>query len=183
MSAAKINLSTMTDDIPFTDAKQKERFENALKLVDDSCAEVRVVSHNIMPNSLLRKSLGDAVRTFVSKISDDVIKINLYTEGLNNKVDENVEIVLYRVIQECVNNVIKHAQANKLDISLIKEGSEISVTVEDNGKGFDTSDSSKFEGVGLKSITTRVNYLKGTVEWDSSPGRGTVVSIQIPVNS
>lgn len=181
MSAAKINLSSISDSIPFSDEKQKERFENALKLVDDSCTEVRTVSHNIMPNSLLRRSLGDAVRSFISKISEDVIKINLYSEGLNEKIDENIEIVLYRVVQECVNNVIKHANANTLDISLIKDGDEITVTIEDNGKGFDTKDTSKYEGVGMKNILTRVNYLKGTVEWDSALGRGTVVSISIPM--
>ena len=68
-----------------------------------------------------------------------------------------------------------------LDITLINDGHEITVTIEDNGRGFDTSDKAKFEGIGLKNIKTRVDYLKGIVEWDSAPGRGTVVSINVPV--
>jgi two-component system NarL family sensor kinase len=181
MSAAKINLSAVMNDIAFADDSKRMRFENALKLVDDSCTEVRNVSHNIMPNSLLRNSLAAAVRDFINKIDNSVLKINLHAEGLNEKIDENIEIMLYRVVQECVNNVIKHSGADTLDIALANEENEISVTIEDNGKGFDTSDKSKYDGIGLKNITTRVDYLKGTVEWDSAPGRGTVVSIHIPL--
>lgn len=181
MSAAKINLSSLGNEIQFADEQKKQRFENALKLVDDSCAEVRTVSHNIMPNSLLRNSLAAAVRDFVNKIDRQLIKINLHSEGLNEKIDANTEIMLYRIVQECVNNVIKHSGADTLDITLINEGHEITVTIEDNGRGFDTSDKTKFEGIGLKNIKTRVDYLKGIVEWDSAPGRGTVVSINVPV--
>ena len=181
MSAAKINLAAICNDISFASDTQKQRFENALKLVDDSCSEVRSVSHNIMPNSLLRNSLAAAVRDFINKIDQQVIRINLLTEGLNEKIDEDIEIMLYRVTQECVNNVIKHSGADTLDIVLVNEENEITVTVEDNGKGFDVNDKDKFEGIGLKNIRTRVDYLKGTVEWDSSPGRGTVVSIHVPL--
>lgn len=180
MSAAKMNLSAISSDVIFQSDAQKQRFENALKLVDDSCAEVRNVSHNIMPNSLLRNSLAAAVRTFISKIDEDVIKINLHTEGLNEHIDENTEIMLYRVIQECVNNVIKHARANTLDITLVREESNITATIEDNGVGFDTKDKSKFDGIGMKNIRSRVGFLKGDIEWDSAPGRGTVVTIHIP---
>lgn len=181
MSAAKINLSSLSGQIQFTDEQKKIRFENALKLVDDSCTEVRNVSHNIMPNSLLRNSLAAAVRDFINKIDNTVLKINLHAEGLNEKIDENIEIMLYRIVQECVNNVIKHSGADTLDITLVNETNEITATIEDNGKGFNTADKTKYEGIGLKNIRTRVEYLKGTVEWDSAPGRGTVVSIHIPL--
>lgn len=181
MSAAKINLVTIADDIDFTTDAQKQRFENALKLVDDSCSEVRAVSHNIMPNALLRNSLAGAIRNFINRIDQHVIKINLHTEGLNEKLDENMESMLYRVVQESVNNVIKHAGANTLDISLVRDDREVSITIEDNGKGFDTADQKKKEGIGMKNIKSRISFLKGTVEWDSAPGRGTVVSIHVPV--
>ena len=89
--------------------------------------------------------------------------------------------MLYRVIQECVNNVIKHSGANSLDISLIKDADGIAATVEDNGKGFNTKDKQKFEGIGLKNILSRVAFLKGTVDFDSSPGNGTLVAIHVPL--
>jgi signal transduction histidine kinase len=93
-----------------------------------------------------------------------------------------VETILYRVIQECVNNVIKHSGADTLDISLIRDEDGISATVEDNGHGFDSSDKQKFEGIGLKNIISRIAYLKGEVDFDSSPGRGTLVAIHVPLN-
>ena len=87
-----------------------------------------------------------------------------------------METVLYRVIQECVSNAIKHAGATTLDISIIRDKDGISGTIEDNGRGFDTADKNNFEGIGLKNITTRIEYLKGTVDFDSASGRGTVVA-------
>ena len=102
-------------------------------------------------------------------------------EGLDEKLDSNIETVLYRVIQECVNNVIKHAEATTLDISVVRDSNSISATIEDNGKGFDINDQEKIEGIGLKNILTRVNYLKGTIDFDSAPGRGTLVALHIPL--
>jgi two-component system NarL family sensor kinase len=182
MSAAKINLSSIMDEIPFANEQQKTAFDKAIGLVDESCKEVRAVSHNIMPNSLLKKSLASAIREFIDKIDTKVLKINLYTEGLNEKIDESIEIVLYRVIQECVNNVIKHSGANQLDISVIKDDDGISATIEDNGRGFDVKDMSKYTGIGLRNIQTRIEYLRGTVEWDSTPGKGTLVAIHVAIN-
>lgn len=180
MSAAKMNLSSFENELAFRDPDQKLRFERIIRLVDESCREVRSVSHNMMPNALLKSGLASAIREFTDKIDDKILKIDLYSEGLNERLDTNVETVLYRVIQECVNNVIKHAAANHLDISLIRDKDGISATIEDNGRGFDISDASKFDGMGLKNIRTRVEYLKGTVEYHSSPGKGTLVAIHIP---
>jgi signal transduction histidine kinase len=181
MSAAKMNLSAIENEIAFSSDAQKQKFEKVVALIDDSCGEVRTVSHNMMPNALLKSGLALAVREFIDKIDDNVIHISLHAEGLNEKIDSNIETVLYRVIQECVNNVIKHAGASRLDISLVKDEDGISATIEDNGKGFDTSNKTSFDGIGLKNIQTRITYLKGTVEWDSAPGKGTVVAVHVPV--
>lgn len=181
MSAAKMNLSAIKSNLAFVSGEQENNFNKVVSLIDESCQEVRTVSHNMMPNALLKAGLAAAVREFIDKIDEHIIKINLYTEGLNQRIDANVETVLYRVVQECVNNVIKHAGANLLDISLIKDNDGISATIEDNGKGFDTSDTSKFEGIGLKNIKSRIDFLKGSIEWNSSPGNGTLVAIHIPL--
>ncbi len=180
MSAAKMNLSAFENELHFNTPEQRLKFERIITLVDESCKEVRTVSHNMMPNALLKSGLAAAIREFTDKIDHTVLKINLHNEGLHERMDTNFETVLYRVIQECVNNVIKHAKANHLDISLIKDKDGISATVEDNGKGFDTNDSRLFNGLGLKNIRTRVEYLKGTVEYNSKPGKGTLVAIHIP---
>ena len=181
MSAAKMNLSAFENEIQFNNENQKIAFEKVIDLVDESCKEIRSVSHQMMPNALLKSGLASAIKEFIDKLDSRVLKVNLHTEGLNERLDSNVETVLYRVIQECVNNVIKHAGANTLDISLIKDEDGISATIEDNGKGFDTRDKQKFEGIGLKNIATRIGYLKGTVDFDSQPEQGTLVAIHVPV--
>jgi signal transduction histidine kinase len=181
LSAAKMNLSAFENEIPFKNENQKISFEKIINLVDESCKEIRSVSHQMMPNALLKSGLASAIKEFIDKIDNRILKINLHTEGLNERLDSNVETVLYRVIQECVNNVIKHSGANSLDISLIKDADGISATIEDNGKGFNTKDKEKFEGIGLKNIRSRTEFLKGTVDFDSSPGNGTLVAIHVPL--
>jgi signal transduction histidine kinase len=181
MSAAKMNLSAFESEIKFADEEQRLSFEKIIRLVDDSCKEVRHVSHNMMPNALLKNSLASAIRDFIDKMDKKALQVHLYTEGLDERLDLNIETVFYRVIQECVNNVIKHSGAGTLDISIIRDKDGISATIEDNGKGFDISDKEKFEGIGLKNILTRVGFLKGTVEFDSAPGKGTVISLHVPL--
>lgn len=181
MSAAKMNLSAFESDIFFANEEQKKSFEKIISLVDESCKEVRTVSHIMMPNALLKNNLAAAISEFVDKLNNKHLKVHVYTEGLDERLDSNVETVLYRVIQECVNNTIKHAGASSLDISMIKDKDGISGTIEDNGKGFDCSDKTKFEGIGLKNIISRIEYLKGTVDFDSAPGRGTVVAWHVPL--
>jgi two-component system NarL family sensor kinase len=176
-----MNLSSFESDIQFSNTDQRLAFEKIIGLVDESCKEVRSVSHNMMPNALLKSSLASAVQDFIDKLDKKAIEVHLYTEGLNERLDSNVETVLYRVIQECVNNVIKHSGANTLDISVIKDDDGISATVEDNGKGFDAANKKNFDGIGMKNILTRVEYLKGTVEFDSTPGKGTAVVIHVPL--
>jgi len=182
MSAAKMNLSAFESGMSFTAPAQRVEFEKIIGLVDESCKEIRAVSHNMMPNALLRNSLASAIRDFIDKIEGRSLKIHFFAEGIDERLDADVEIVLYRVIQECVNNVIKHAEATSLDITIIRDKDGISATIEDNGKGFDTKESSRFEGIGMRNIITRVEYLKGTVEFDSSPGRGTAVGIHVPLD-
>ncbi|MCX8020621.1 MAG: sensor histidine kinase [Chitinophagaceae bacterium] len=184
MSAAKMNLSAMENEIPFTDEAQKLNFEKVLNMLDDSCKELRNVSHNMTPAVLQKNNLAEALRDFIEKLNLKNIEIRLSAEGMDTKMDSAYETILYRVVQECVHNAIKHSGATRIDISLIKDDDGISGTIEDNGKGFDVkqmhSDSS---GVGLKNIMTRIEFLKGELEIDSAPGRGTVISFHIPPKS
>jgi signal transduction histidine kinase len=181
MSAAKINLMAIEAELGFNGITQKAKFEKIIQLVDSSFKEVRTISHNMMPNALLEAGLMLVIKQFIDNINSDVIKINLYCNGLDEHFDGNIETILYRVIQECVTNVIKHANATRLDISLNKDEDGVSVTIEDNGKGFDVNEARKQDGIGLKNIETRIHFLQGQVEFDSSPGNGTLVSIHVPL--
>lgn len=181
MSAAKMNLSAFESDIPFSNEEQRKSFGKIIALVDESCREVRTVSHIMMPNALLKNNLGDAIREFVGKLNQKDLQVHVYTEGLDQRLDSSLETMLYRVVQECVNNTIKHAGASNLDISLIRDKDGISGTIEDNGKGFDSTNPEIRKGIGIRNISSRIEYLKGTVDFDSAPGRGTVVALHVPV--
>lgn len=181
MSAARMNLSVLGNELD--NPEEIATFNKAMHLVDESCKEVRQVSHNIMPNTLMKRGLVYAVNEFINSIDKRALDINVYTDNMDVRLPVNVEIMLYRAIQECVNNVIKHAQAKRVNISIIKDEEELSITIEDNGKGFDVKAGAGDKGIGLKNIETRIQYLKGTVSWESSPGNGTVVMIYVPAAS
>lgn len=181
MSAAKMNLSALEYEINFHSEKQKHNYEKIVSLVDESCREVRTVSHNMMPNALMASGLPEALQKFIDRINIKGMDIHLHTDGLDGSLDSNIKSVLYRIVQECVNNVLKHAQATHLDIAVLKDEDGINATIEDNGIGFDTSGLNDFGGIGLKNIMRRISYLKGKVEWNSTPGKGTLVAIYVPM--
>lgn len=172
LSAVKINLSAMETTIA---PESLPKYDNIMNMVDNACKEVRVIAHNMMPNSLLKNGLVSAVKEFISQINSDVLKITLNTSGLNKRLENNTEMVLYRVVQESVNNVIKHAQASALEIQIIQDEEGVSLTIEDNGKGFDTTKQS--EGIGLQNLRSRIAFLKGEIEIQSSPGKGALIAI------
>lgn len=181
LTAVKLNLEGLTDRISISNKDDKKVYEKVILMLEESCREVRNVSHNIMPNALIKSGLGHAVKDFIEKVNSERLNIQLSITGIHEKLSSNVEIVVYRVIQECVNNVIKHAQANKLDISIIKDSDGLNVTIEDNGRGFNVSNLENSKGIGMKNIRTRIEYLKGSVDIDSKPGKGTLIAFYIPV--
>jgi signal transduction histidine kinase len=182
LSAAKLNLSNLESKLLNQNEDQKLALQNALALVDDSVREVRTVSHNMMPNTLIKLGLGSAVREFITKLGNaPTLKVDLEIVGLDSRLDNQLETVLYRVIQEIINNIIKHAKASHISMQLIRHETELSVMIEDNGIGFDTKNLDNFEGIGLKGIITRIEFLNGSVHFDSSIGRGTTVIIDVPL--
>ena len=94
ISAAKINLSTLQREIPFNDKEQIAAFERVLALVDESCKEVRSVSHNMISNTLLRSGLASAIRSFISQIDHRVLQVDFYSDGLNESLETNKEVIL-----------------------------------------------------------------------------------------
>ncbi|HTN45880.1 MAG TPA: sensor histidine kinase [Flavipsychrobacter sp.] len=179
LSAVKYNLSGISPSINSLDEEDKQVFEKAMTILDDSCKEVRQVSHSIMPNALLKNGLANAIRDFVSKIDNKQLRVHLNVSGIENRLDIKKEIAVYRIIQECINNVIKHANASELDLSVVQDSDGLSVAIEDNGKGFNFLHSAN-NGIGLDNIITRVRYLNGHIDIDSREGNGTLIAFQIP---
>lgn len=181
-SVVKMNLSGIADRTGIS-GNDKDLLDKTIKLVDESCREVRSISHQMMPNVLNETGFTAAINQFVDKIDSHSLEVTLDVTGFDRKIPGNVEAVVYRIVQECVNNVIKHAQASQLDIQIHNEGDHISATIEDNGRGFDTSLLQTSGGIGVKGMMARVEFLGGKMEYDSSPGKGTVVAIHIPLKA
>jgi len=181
MSAAKLNLAVVRDELSFADEEQRSRYEKAITLVDNGFKEVRTISHNMMPWALHKTGLAKVVQQFLDNIRTPGLEVNFFTRGFESPFNESIEIILYRVLQECVHNVLKHAHASTISISLIRDEQSISLTVEDDGRGFDSSDPQIYSGMGLSNLRSRINYLKGKLEISSQPGRGALVSIYIPL--
>ena len=184
LSVVKINMNGLCEELrPRLEADEAQRFGDALDLVDESVREVRGISHNLLPNALIKRGLARAVREFLDKLQrPGRLKIRLETLGLDApRLDPTVESALYRVIQELVQNIIKHAQATEVEMQIIRHAHELTLLVEDNGVGFDVPTHGAGDGVGLQSVGSRVAYLGGTLHVDSRIGRGTTVTATVPM--
>ena len=183
LTVARLNLEALGEALPPARPGAEDLLANALSVVDESFREVRSISHNLLPNALLKRGLVLAVRDFLEKVSPGGrLKINLEVVGLDTgpRLPPTVESVLFRVIQELVQNILKHAQATELTLQLIRHPDELTVLVEDNGVGFDPAALGPDAGIGLKNIESRMAYLGGRAEFDSAPGRGTTVTLEVP---
>ncbi len=178
LSALKMNLSALESDIPKEAFDNKIVMGNLIELVDDSCKELRKLSHLLMPQTLVKTGLVAALNEYFHQIDQKKIAISFYAEDFKG-ITRIVETFLYKVLKELVENAIRHSGANRLDISIIKDRDGLSATIEDNGIGFET-DSSYYNGWGLKNIQSRIAFLNGTIEWDSSKAKGTLVAIHVP---
>ena len=185
LTAAKLNLYALGEGLGPADAGRQDLLRNALDGVDESFREVRSISHNLMPNALLKRGLARAVRDFLDKLpANGRLKINLDVVGLDaGRLPPTVESVLFRVIQELVQNIVKHAQASVVTLQLVRHPTELTVLVEDNGAGFDPAALGPDAGIGLQNIASRVAFLGGVLDLDSRPGRGTTVTATVPLPS
>lgn len=182
LSGIKHSFNTMKGNLILT-PENAQAFERSMNMLDSSIKELRMVAHNLMPESLLKFGLDTALKDFCESITGGgALKIAYHGFGVEGlRLESNTEITLYRVIQELVNNSIKHAQATEAIVQIEKQGSLLTITAEDNGKGFDVSILETAKGMGWANIINRVEYLKGKLNIHSEPGRGTGVTIELTV--
>lgn len=163
-----------------TPAAELDLFGKTNRLIDDACVEVRRISHNMMPRALSLSGLSGALEDLAQDLEKQGVRCDLEMIGLDNTpLDATQSVTIYRIIQELSNNVVKHAQADHLLLQLIRRNDTLTIIAEDNGKGFDVQQALTKKGLGLSSIASRVQFLQGTIDWDSVLGEGTVVSIVI----
>lgn len=165
------------------DEQSCEIIENTEIVINEAIKSIKEISDNLSPHVLNNFGLVRALNNFANKINiTKTIRINLVSDLKDERFDSNIEVVLYRVICELINNTIKHAHARRIDICLIKEDKYLSIVYKDDGKGFDVDkiiDLSASSGMGFSNIYSRINSLKGEIKVESEHKKGTVVNIKV----
>ena len=161
---------------------QETLFNKTENLIDEAYLKVRSIAHAKNAGVLANQGLLIAITTMAEKISSaDKIKIEVIDYGLDQQLDNSFEISVFRIIQELVTNIIKHANANNATINISLYDKNLNIIIEDDGKGFDIKKVNLKNGMGINSIKTRIAHLKGTFEIDATIGKGSSVIIDIPV--
>ena len=181
LSTVKMSVSSLAQ--MKHDAISREIVENTELVINEAIKSLKEISDNLSPHILNNFGLIRALNNFCNKINvARTIKINLESDLKDERFDNNVEVVLYRVICELINNTIKHAKAKKIDLSLTKEGAYLSIVYKDDGKGFDVNkiiDQPSGTGMGFSNIYSRINSLKGEIKIESDHKKGTFVTIKV----
>jgi two-component system NarL family sensor kinase len=179
LSGVKISFSNMKENM-IMDSANLLVFEKSITQLDNTIEELRKVSHNLMPEALVKYGLKSAVKDFCESMqSSGNAKIICEQLGAERELGNMADVNVYRIVQELVNNAVKHASPGQILVQLTKTPNKVLITVEDNGKGFDLDSGEKYSGIGFTNIRYRVNYLNGIIEINSKPGEGTTVNIEL----
>ena len=163
LSSVKAHYGKIKDELQII--QENIVFNRAQDLMDDAVDEVRRISHNLMPPMLRTNGLSAAVQSYMENISyAQNIKVTLDMRNMDQSIDENKSLFIYRIIQELTTNVIKHAEASEIQLQIIRLDDQLQIIFEDNGKGF-VFDPESSSGVGLRSIQSRIDYLGGEIEF------------------
>ncbi len=181
LSGTKLSFTTMKENLILT-PENAIQFDKSLSMLDNTMNDLRKVAQNLMPEALVKFGLNEALNDFCSSIQSTQ-KVNIIYQklGSDKKYDNTTEVFIYRIIQELINNALKHAQAKEILVQLATNENSIHITVEDDGIGYDTNAIHSKKGNGLANIEYRVNYLNGVIDTISSPNNGTAVNIEFKV--
>lgn len=180
LSGVKINLSSMKGN-SIISKENADIFDQAIKLLDISITELRRVAHSLMPETLNHYGLKTAFNDFITELSAGTAHgLSFRFSGEDFRYDSQLELTIYRIAQELVNNALKHSSAKNIDLQLITEANRVCLQVVDNGLGFDATAKST-KGKGLLSIRERVASNNGRFDLESSPGNGTEATVEFIV--
>ena len=179
LSGIKIELSQVNPEHP---AESRHNLSRTIQHLDNAVNELRRIARSLMPELLMKYGLAEATREFCKNLSvagktSVVCQVFNYRE----KLSQEKQIVLYRIIQELVNNALKHADATQILVLLQQRDDILFITVEDDGKGFNVSDAEVKNGSGIANLKARAEFLNASIDIQSSPKTGTTVTIECPV--
>lgn len=177
LSSARMSLSALARD--GQNPEQQEIIANTTYVIDEAIRSLREISNNLSPHVLSDFGLARGVQNFISKSAAmHDVKIRFTTNLRGERYDPDVEVIVYRVICELINNSLKHSGCSEINLSLSKSGNLLSLDYSDNGKGFDPEAMTDC-GMGLSNIASRINSLNGTFDIASAKGRGMRAKVQV----
>lgn len=155
--------------------------EKSQDIIVEASQIIRDLSHTLVSSVLLKFGLANSIKDLAYKYSNSQLEVIFQTKNIQ-RYDQDFEIKLYNIIQELVNNAIKHSEASIAEINLVEKDKKILLTINDNGNGFDTSKMSQKEaGLGINQIDARIHMMGGKFIIDSKKGKGTKISIELPI--
>jgi signal transduction histidine kinase/ligand-binding sensor domain-containing protein len=158
-----------------------DHFESISSIISDSLKEVRTIAHNLRPYQLDSLGLTEALRSIVKKVGESTtLKVSAQIDDLEGVFPRDREIDVFRIVQECLNNILKHSEATEASVAVERRGEQVAIAVRDNGKGIGQKNA---KGFGLMGITERVRILNGTFAIETEAGKGTSVIITLPAQT
>lgn len=182
LAGIKYSFQTMKGNLIMTPQNQQS-FERSMDMLDSSIKEMRRVAQNMMPESLVKFGLDTALQDYCKDINlSGALQISYQSIGVaGHHFEQTIAITIYRIIQELINNTLKHASAKTAIVQITKSDSLLAITVEDDGKGFDPKILDLSKGMGWVSVKHRVDFLKGRLDINSQSGNGTSVHIEVDI--
>ena len=178
ISGIKLNLLGVTQSYP-----GYEQLQPIIIRIGDAVKELRRIAHNLMPENLLRFGLQAALTDLCERSQYPGTSVSFYASGLSPDLPQQEQLTIYRIVQELLSNAIKYASASEILVQCIQTKDQLSITVEDNGTGFDLDQLSEKTGMGLFNVKNRTKYLKGTMEINSGKDIGTTVNVNLKVSA
>lgn len=174
LAAAQMHMSSYKAVGNASDTDNKTKAE---ELISQAAVESRRIAHNLLPETLLRFGLNTALQEYCRSITESkLLLVEYQSSGLAARMEQSVELSIYRIVQELINNIVKHAGAKEALVQVQQTGQRLAITVEDDGKGFAPA---KTNGIGLSNINSRISYLNGTIDIQTGQQKGTSVFIEI----
>jgi two-component system, NarL family, sensor kinase len=150
------------------------------KIITEASQTIRDLSHTLVSSVLLKFGLKYAIIDMADKYSNSQITIETDIKEVR-RYHQSFEIKVNNIIQELVNNVLKHSNASKAIVKIIDNKGKLNITIKDDGEGFNIKEISKKDGLGINQVDARIQMMKGDFTIDSKPNMGTIITIKLPI--
>lgn len=174
-----LNLNILEKAVAQLDVQQQKKYRLGMEYLARAIEDARGISHDLMPRGILDFGLVGSIQSLLEGLEVSGIKFDFIHNLGEQRLDPKVEVGLYRIVQEATNNIIRHSEATEANIQLLKHEEQLSLMIEDNGRGMVTDQSANKHGIGLQGMENRARALAGSFFVDSTPNRGTSIRVEL----